>query len=249
MARYTSVHRFWAAERVSVFGFDAHGHGRSEPEDAADRGLVWQFNDLINDAQQFAGMVMESVPHGTPVFLGGQSLGGLIATMPVQRDATRWSGLILCSAAMDVEWTLALRIQKPFAGLLTRLLPREQMVPAANPRDLSKDAKVIQDFMEDPLTLKGKVRVRTAAQILQAFSEAKEQRSRLRLPVFAHHGDGDKITSLPAMREFMAAIPSHNKTLKVVRGGAHELLMGEGFEEHARPISDWILKTCPTARL
>ena len=36
-------------------------------------------------------------------------MGGLIATHLVLRDQDGWAGLILCSAAIDVEWTFVLR--------------------------------------------------------------------------------------------------------------------------------------------
>ena len=50
------------------------------------------------------------------------------------------------------------------------------------------------------------------------------------------------------MQEFIGAIPSRDKTLRVVEGGYHELLMGEHCWQHAQAISDWILKQ-PSSRL
>lgn len=40
-------------------------------------------------------------------------MGGLIATHLVLRDQSAWAGLILCSAAIDVEWNLVLRSSIP----------------------------------------------------------------------------------------------------------------------------------------
>lgn len=47
--------------------------------------------------------------HFTPALLPGHSLGGLIAALACLRDQTAWSGLLLCSAALDVEMGLVLR--------------------------------------------------------------------------------------------------------------------------------------------
>jgi pimeloyl-ACP methyl ester carboxylesterase len=44
-----------------------------------------------------------------PMFIGGHSLGGLIAAMACQRDQSRWSGLLLSSPALDVEMGPVLR--------------------------------------------------------------------------------------------------------------------------------------------
>ena len=38
-----------------------------------------------------------------PFFVGGHSLGGLIASLAAHRDQSRWAGLMLCSPALDVE--------------------------------------------------------------------------------------------------------------------------------------------------
>ena len=45
----------------------------------------------------------------TPALLPGHSLGGLIAALACLRDQSAWSGLLLCSAALDVEMGLVLR--------------------------------------------------------------------------------------------------------------------------------------------
>ena len=44
-----------------------------------------------------------------PIFMCGHSLGGLIACHTVLRSPATWAGLILLSAAIDVEWTWAMR--------------------------------------------------------------------------------------------------------------------------------------------
>ena len=62
----------------------------------------------IQDAAGFANEVLQSHP-SIPAFIGGQSLGGLISAHVALLDQSKWSGLVLCSAAMNIEWTLALR--------------------------------------------------------------------------------------------------------------------------------------------
>lgn len=62
----------------------------------------------VQDASEFADEVLKSQP-ATPVFIGGQSLGGLISASVVLRNQSVWTGMVLCSAAIDVEWNLTLR--------------------------------------------------------------------------------------------------------------------------------------------
>ncbi len=62
----------------------------------------------VQDAADFANQVLQSQP-SVPAFIGGQSLGGLISSHVALRNQSPWSGMVLCSAAMNIEWTLSLR--------------------------------------------------------------------------------------------------------------------------------------------
>lgn len=72
------------------------------PDRAAMRGVQ------VQDAAEFADELRKSQPK-MPAFIGGQSLGGLISANVALRNQSVWSGLVLCSAAIDVEWNLMLR--------------------------------------------------------------------------------------------------------------------------------------------
>ena len=44
-----------------------------------------------------------------PTFIGGHSLGGLVSAHAVLKNQGMWTGMVLHSPAIDVEWTMALR--------------------------------------------------------------------------------------------------------------------------------------------
>ena len=93
-----------------MHSFDAHGHGRSEPLEKADRALVWSFKHLLDDFELLVG----STPNagGIPTFIGGHSMGGLVAAhaaLSPPAKGGQWAGLLLHSPALDVEWTATLR--------------------------------------------------------------------------------------------------------------------------------------------
>ena len=48
-----------------------------------------------------------------PVFIGGQSMGGEISLLAALREPQHFAGLILASAAVDVERTLVMRQGPP----------------------------------------------------------------------------------------------------------------------------------------
>lgn len=66
----------------------------------------------IDDLYTFVGVVEQRVGGRLPAgstFLGGQSMGGLVAALGVLRCQERWAGLVVFSGAMGVVWTLVLR--------------------------------------------------------------------------------------------------------------------------------------------
>lgn len=66
----------------------------------------------IDDLYTFVGVVEQRVGRRLPAgstFLGGQSMGGLVAALGALRCQERWAGLVVFSGAMGVVWTLVLR--------------------------------------------------------------------------------------------------------------------------------------------
>ena len=85
-----------------------------------------------------------------PVFIGGHSLGGLVAALTAAGHASPsaaaggagpWAGLVLSSPALDVEWSPMLRVQAAVGGLLAAVVPRARIVPAVRPEDMSPGAR------------------------------------------------------------------------------------------------------------
>jgi len=68
---------------------------------------VLDFEAYANYARDDLAQRCQHAP--PPMFIGGHSLGGLIAALTCLRDQQRWAGLLVLSAALDVEWTLSLR--------------------------------------------------------------------------------------------------------------------------------------------
>lgn len=65
----------------------------------------------VDDSEAYARSTRARYDPGLPCFSAGQSMGGLIAAHLVLRDQAAWAGLILCSAAIDVEWNLTMRCE------------------------------------------------------------------------------------------------------------------------------------------
>ncbi|KAJ9520914.1 hypothetical protein QJQ45_014099, partial [Haematococcus lacustris] len=242
--RYDAMFRTLAASGIAVHSFDAHGHGRSQPTEAQDRAVIWEFQHLLDDLALVVGDALRCAEvegeAAVPMFLGGQSMGGLVAAHAALGSQPAWSGLILHSAALGVEWTPVLKAQAPVGALLGKLLPRARIVPAVRPEDMSPDPKAVAAYMSDPLNTVGPVAARTGAVLLDAFQSLAKRNAAFTLPIYAAHGTHDKCTSLPAVRRMVSEASSRDKQLREVEGGYHELLLGEEADNCIRPLVAWI---------
>eukprot|EP00882_Tetradesmus_deserticola_P005694 GHRQ01005995.1.p1 GENE.GHRQ01005995.1~~GHRQ01005995.1.p1 ORF type:complete len:263 (+),score=86.57 GHRQ01005995.1:298-1086(+) len=168
--RYAPVFKHLADAGVAVYTYDAHGHGRSEPKEPHNRGLITNHTHLVDDLYAFVAVVEERTGGRLPAastFLGGQSMGGLVVALACLRCQERWAGLIVFSGAMGVVWTPVLRAQAAVGNLLSGLIPRKQMVPAVKPENLHPDPAVVRAFKEDPLIFHGDLRVATGNELLR----------------------------------------------------------------------------------
>ena len=72
-----------------------------------------QQQQLSGDGVADSGSTSSS---GLPTFIGGHSMGGLVACLVALRAQDMWAGLLLHSAAIDVEWTPILRYSRAAEG-------------------------------------------------------------------------------------------------------------------------------------
>ena len=72
---------------------------------------------------------------------------------------------------------------------------------------MSSDPEAIKTMEEDPLNSQGNVRARTANEMLKAFGHVAQQEKQLVLPIYAHHGEEDRLANL-AVRSLAETQPA-----------------------------------------
>ncbi|GBF98423.1 alpha beta-hydrolase [Raphidocelis subcapitata] len=247
--RYAPVFQHIAELGVAVYTFDAHGHGRSHPQEPGERCLINRFDDLVDDTYSFVSVIEQQrrCARLEPCVIGGQSMGALVAAHAALRNQDRWAGLVLHSAAMGVVWTMLLRAQAAVGSLLAALIPRAQLVPAVKPEDLHHDPKVVEAFKADSLIFHGALRTRSANEVLKGMRALEPRVPQMKLPLYVMHGMRDLTTSFDAIDDFVRRAGSTDVTFIKVEDGLHELLMGDERIPNATAIAEWCTRHCAEA--
>jgi acylglycerol lipase len=244
VGRYNGVFERLASAGVAVYAGDAMGHGRSDGTPA--------FIDLqlmIQDFESLCEIAKGDRADPVPMFVAGHSLGGLVAAFTCLHNQEMWSGLLLCSPLLDVEWTPVLRLQAAFSSVLAMAGPRLKIVPKVVAAHVNKDPARVKEYEEDPLIYHENIPVKSGSEMLKGFGEFSKHRAEFSLPIYAHHGTADKITSFEATRDFLDAVSSTDKTFVPVEGGYHEVMLEpEGGVLLDRMI-EWMLSKPKTSKM
>lgn len=152
---------------IAVYAADAVGHGKS----GGTRAYIERFSDVVSDFEGLCTTASEELAATDhpkpPMFIGGHSLGGLVAALTCLQLPNQFAGLLLCSPAVDVEWTPVLRMQAAVGNLLASVVPKARIVPAVDPKNLNKDPKKVEEYLNDPLITAGPMASRTANETLK----------------------------------------------------------------------------------
>jgi len=227
-AGYVGLFESLSEAGVDVYGIDHHGHGRSEGEP---RGYVENFDHYVGDLLDYIKYCqkkyIEKDYRSPKVVLIGQSMGALIAVQAVRRlGSYHIGGIVLTSPALGVDMNLELKVQKAFAPMIDKLMPKARIVDAVRPEDMSRNPEAVKAYINDPLCMKGKLVAHTAIEMSKTFQIVKQRRGEVTCPILMMHGTDDRCTSINASREFFHHVgtPLAKKRFLQLPGMYHELL-------------------------
>ena len=146
--RYAGLVEALTGRGLAVYALDHRGHGRS----GGPRATVARFDDFVDDLRLLEQRAREAHP-GTPLFVFGHSMGGLIALRYALRYQDELRGLALSAPAIRFgESTPA--VVRRLGAVVARLAPT---FPIPGPRPeaageslLSRDPEVQRAFDADP---------------------------------------------------------------------------------------------------
>ncbi|GHF32511.1 alpha-beta hydrolase superfamily lysophospholipase [Deinococcus metalli] len=219
----------------TVYSFDQRGHGTS-----GGRRAVVDMAVLVEDHLKAREVLRVQ---GTPLFLFGHSMGGLITAASAARDPRGVSGVVLSSPALLVGESEPALV-KVLAPLLARIAPALPVTDLGT-GGLSRLADEVAAYEADTVMYHGKVPALTGASMLTLSASLWPLYAAWTLPTLVVHGTADTITDPRGSQRFVQTVASTDKTLVLEDGGYHELLNDECREKVRGIIVDWLRAHAP----
>jgi alpha-beta hydrolase superfamily lysophospholipase len=235
--RYAEFAGRAAAAGISVFALDLAGHGLSE----GPRGHVRSFDIHLLDIESLREQAVARMSHAAPVFVLGQSMGGLIALRYLQEYGGAVRGGVICSPWLATVARVPLW-KRLFAPLGARLAPAVPVPHGLDAAHLSRDAEAVAAYRSDTL-VQPYITPRTFAEVRAAAARVEREPGSFRLPLFFLMGDDDRIVDSDRTRRFAQSIPGSDVRIAIRPGGFHELLHDPDRRETTDEIIAWTRAT------
>jgi alpha-beta hydrolase superfamily lysophospholipase len=215
-----------------VYAPDLRGNGRSPGQ----RGHVESWADFREDLHRLVARVGSAAP-GQPLFLLGNSLGGLIVLEYALRYPADACGVVALSPPLGELGVPSALLA--LGRVASRIWPRFSLQTGMDLTGLSRDPAVVADVLADPLFhRRGTARLST--EVTRAIARVQEQAARFPAPVLVMHGSADRMVRPDGSRRFIATVGRADKRLIVYDGAYHALLADLDRERVLSDLGAWI---------
>jgi len=211
---------------------DLRGNGQSEGK----RGHIDSFAQYTDDLKAALDYTRGQSPKAH--FLGGHSLGGLVAARVAIDNPPDISGVFLSGAPFKLAfdppaWKIIL------SRFLGGVLPSLQVGNELNLADLTHDKQIVELQRKDPCN-HGKVTLNLYAELLKAQQDVMHRGGQLKLPLLILHGGADKINAVSGSEAFYSAAGSTEKQVLIYDEFYHEIFNEIGKEKVFSDLIDWL---------
>jgi alpha-beta hydrolase superfamily lysophospholipase len=214
---------------LEVVAPDLRGHGRSSGQ----RGYIAAWAELRDDLEH---LVSRERRGGRPVFLLGNSLGGLVVLEYALHHLDGIAGVIAVAPPLG-----PLAVPAPLLALgrlLSRVWPRFSLETGMDLSGLARDPAVVQHVLADPLFhRRGTARLST--EVSAAIARVQAGAARFPVPVLILHGGADRMVPPDGSRRFAAAAGPRASLIEYP-GGYHALLADVGGPEVLADLAAWL---------
>lgn len=229
--RYAELGQHLALQGFAVFAADLRGHGRSD----GPRQMVDNFNDYMVDLALVVRQARSQFP-GSPVFLLGHDMGGVVTTRFAEMIPNSIQGLALSGATLTVDEP---KYKQIGVKVLAAVMPSTP-VKRLDLKTYSHDQEAVLDLLHDPLVNQSGIPAKTIAEEFKAIQTLQEQTQRLTMPLLIMHGVGDPVSPLQYSIALYDAAASKTKALKQYPGMAHDVWHESGTDTVMADLTDWL---------
>ncbi|MEH6789556.1 alpha/beta hydrolase [Parasphingorhabdus sp.] len=236
-AEHAGRYRYFSAHCVSkgyaVFAVDHWGHGKSDGVP----GFVPGFSVFHDGVDQLLAAAKQDYP-GLPIVLVGHSMGGLIGATYLLSHESEFSACVLSGPAIKAAEEPSAML-KGVSGFLSRFFPKLGVVQL-DPNGVSRDPKVVVDYLADPLVYNGKMGARLAAEMLKAMTDIQDRAARISLPMLLLHGEKDSLAAADGSEFLHAQISSTEKRLIIYPELFHEIFNEPEKDKVLGDMTGWL---------
>jgi alpha-beta hydrolase superfamily lysophospholipase len=220
------------AAGIPLYAYDMRGNGRSPGQRAYLRG----WHEYRDDLHAFLLKVTEWQP-GTPLFLLGNSLGGLVVLEYALHHADGLAGVI--AAAPPLGSLGVPPMLMALGRFFSRVVPRFSLRVGMDLTGLARDPAVVQAVLADPLFhRRGTARLST--EVTAAIERVQAQAAALAIPILILHGSADRMVLPDGSRELFTKVRSVGSQLKEYPETYHGLFADLNAEEVIGDLLAWI---------
>jgi alpha-beta hydrolase superfamily lysophospholipase len=230
---YPTLVEHFTARGFVVHAPDLRGNGRSPGQ----RAYVARWETFREDLHRLLELVRSEEP-GLPLFLLGNSLGGLIVLEYVLHYPEGLRGVIAASPPLG---ELGVPLPLLFLGrVMSRLAPRFALRTGMDLTGLARDPVVRETVLSDPLFHRwGTARLST--EVVAAIARVQAGAPRFPLPVLVLHGAADRMVLPAGSRAFIAKVGHPDHQLLEYPEGFHALFADMDREQVLTDVERWIV--------
>src|SRR3954469_23383998 len=220
------------AAGIPLYAYDMRGNGRSPGQRAYLRG----WHEYRDDLHAFLLKVTEWQP-GTPLFLLGNSLGGLVVLEYALHHADGLAGVI--AAAPPLGRLGVPPILMALGRFFSRVVPRFSLRVGMDLTGLARDPAVVQAVLEDPLFhRRGTARLST--EVTSAIARVQSQAETFSVPLLILHGSADRMVPPDGSREFFSRLRQPDREFREYPGAYHRLFEDLDAEAGLPDVARWL---------
>lgn len=237
---YPTLANYFPAQGIALYAYDMRGNGRSPGQ----RAYLRRWDEYRSDLRAFLDQVRRWEV-GLPLFLLGNSLGGLVVLDYALHYPGGLSGVI--AAAPPLGELGVPRYLMSLGRIMSRIWPRFSLRAGMDLSGLARDPAVVSTVLADPLFhRRGTARLST--EVTEAIRRVQTRAPSLSVPLLILHGSADRMVPPEGSRRFFGRVHQTDRELHEYPGAYHGLFADIGHEEVLKDVERWLGSRIPARR-